>query len=226
MDAIGYEQDSKGRNGSEETLDSETEDLKWCLNHPWVTVLSTGRVIWTHTSFQGGGPDSVPLLLHLASYCPRQRISVTVNFHWTFHSRSSGSIFTLFSAMEKHFAQATITLYLEHCNSCINKLLSLHPLLAAFLCLLSTQQIEIVCVYVCVCVLTHLSHVQLFVALCTIAYQAPLSVGFSRQDYWSGLLCSYLSRNISRCCSTLQQIRQIQDLQSPMDVTFYYLLDY
>ena len=32
-----------------------------------------------------------------------------------------------------------------------------------------------------------LSHVQLFVTLWTVAHQAPLSVGFSRQEYWSGL---------------------------------------
>ena len=32
-----------------------------------------------------------------------------------------------------------------------------------------------------------LSHVQLFVTPWTIAYQAPLSMGFSRQKYWSGL---------------------------------------
>ena len=34
-----------------------------------------------------------------------------------------------------------------------------------------------------------LSHVQLFVTLWTIAHQAPLSMGFSRQEYWSGLPC-------------------------------------
>ena len=45
-----------------------------------------------------------------------------------------------------------------------------------------------VCVCVCerVCVCT-LSHVQLFVTPWSVAHQAPLSVGFSRQDYWSGL---------------------------------------
>ena len=32
-----------------------------------------------------------------------------------------------------------------------------------------------------------LSHVWLFATPWTIAYQAPLSVGFSRQEYWSGL---------------------------------------
>ena len=31
------------------------------------------------------------------------------------------------------------------------------------------------------------SHVQLFVTPWTAAYQAPLLMGFSRQDYWSGL---------------------------------------
>ena len=33
-----------------------------------------------------------------------------------------------------------------------------------------------------------LLHVRLFVIPWTIAYQAPLSVEFSRQEYWSGLL--------------------------------------
>ena len=31
------------------------------------------------------------------------------------------------------------------------------------------------------------SHVQLFVTIWTIAHQVPLSVGFSRQEYWSRL---------------------------------------
>ena len=33
------------------------------------------------------------------------------------------------------------------------------------------------------------SHVRLFATLWTVAYQAPLSMGFSRQEYWSGSLC-------------------------------------
>ena len=32
-----------------------------------------------------------------------------------------------------------------------------------------------------------LSRVQLFVTPWTVAYQAPPSIGFSRQEYWSGL---------------------------------------
>ena len=35
-----------------------------------------------------------------------------------------------------------------------------------------------------------LSPVQLFVTPWTVVYQAPLSMGFSRQEYWSGLPCS------------------------------------
>ena len=32
-----------------------------------------------------------------------------------------------------------------------------------------------------------LSHVRLFMTPWTVACQAPLSMGFSRQEYWSGL---------------------------------------
>ena len=38
-----------------------------------------------------------------------------------------------------------------------------------------------------VCVLSHFSHVQLFVTPWTVAHQSPLSEGFSRQEYWSRL---------------------------------------
>ena len=41
----------------------------------------------------------------------------------------------------------------------------------------------------CVCV-SHLSHVWLFAIPWIVACQAPLSRGFSRQEYWSGLPCS------------------------------------
>ena len=37
--------------------------------------------------------------------------------------------------------------------------------------------------------LSHFSHVHLFATPWTVARQAPLSVGFSRQEYWSGLPC-------------------------------------
>ena len=43
-------------------------------------------------------------------------------------------------------------------------------------------------VFLAVCVLNHFSRVRLFATPWTVAHQAPLSVGFSRQEYWSGLI--------------------------------------
>ena len=40
-----------------------------------------------------------------------------------------------------------------------------------------------------VCVLSCFSHVRLFAVLWTVACQAPLSMGFSREEYWSGFPC-------------------------------------
>ena len=37
------------------------------------------------------------------------------------------------------------------------------------------------------CMLSRFSHVQLFETPWTVAYQAPLSMRFSREEYWSGL---------------------------------------
>ena len=37
------------------------------------------------------------------------------------------------------------------------------------------------------CMLSGFSHVRLCATLWTVDLQAPLSVGFSRQEYWSGL---------------------------------------
>ena len=42
---------------------------------------------------------------------------------------------------------------------------------------------------VCACVLSHFSHVWLFATTWTVARQAPLSTGFTRQEHWSGWPC-------------------------------------
>ena len=43
----------------------------------------------------------------------------------------------------------------------------------------------------CMCVYVQsLSHVQLFATAWTVAHQTPLSMGFPRQEYWSGLIFS------------------------------------
>ena len=56
-----------------------------------------------------------------------------------------------------------------------------------------TERVYIVyrCVYThTACVYSQsLSRVQLFATQWTVTYQAPLSMGFSRQEHWSGLPC-------------------------------------
>ena len=45
------------------------------------------------------------------------------------------------------------------------------------------------CDRLCVCALSCFSCIWPFVTPWTIAHQAPLSLGFTRQEYWSGLSC-------------------------------------
>ena len=54
-----------------------------------------------------------------------------------------------------------------------------------------------------ICMLSCFSHVQLFAILWTVDHQAPLLMGFSRQEHWSGLPCSSFrgsSRPRDRTC--------------------------
>ena len=66
-----------------------------------------------------------------------------------------------------------------------------------------------------------LSHVWLLVTPWTVAYQAPLSMGFSRQEYWSGLPLPSPTLSVDQvwnhvwnawCLSETQQAPQFQDL--------------
>ena len=50
------------------------------------------------------------------------------------------------------------------------------------------ENIKLVLKGICA-VLSHFSCVQLFATLWTVACQAPLFIGFSRQEYWRGLPC-------------------------------------
>ena len=61
-----------------------------------------------------------------------------------------------------------------------------------------------------------LSHVRLFATPWTVAYQLPLSMGFSRQEYWSGLpfpspeifLTQGLNLGLLHCRQTLYRLSQ------------------
>ena len=56
-------------------------------------------------------------------------------------------------------------------------------------CLVGVEGLRPYCILLSAWVLSHFSHVQLFATLWTVARQAPLTIGFSRQEYWSGLPC-------------------------------------
>ena len=58
-----------------------------------------------------------------------------------------------------------------------------------FWVILSTPGFSCLASLQAVCVLSRFSPVWFFVILWTVARQAPLSMGFSRQEYWSGLPC-------------------------------------
>ena len=53
--------------------------------------------------------------------------------------------------------------------------------------MISLQTIQNKYLIVTLSMYCHLSHVQLFATPWTIAHQPPLCMGFSRQEYWSGL---------------------------------------
>ena len=61
-----------------------------------------------------------------------------------------------------------------------------HMFISVYLCMyMAVYTCMCVCVYVCVLVA---QSCWLFVTSWTVAHQTPLSVDFSRQEYWSGLL--------------------------------------
>ena len=56
----------------------------------------------------------------------------------------------------------------------------------SWLCLLFSPTVGF---YFRACMLSHFNYVWLFATRWTVAHQAPLSMGFSSQEYWSGLPC-------------------------------------
>ena len=72
----------------------------------------------------------------------------------------------------------------------------LHLLKSAFTLQSPFQQCHFIKFPCAACMLRHFSRVWFFLTLWTIARQAPQSVGFSGQEYWSGLPCP-LPRDLS-----------------------------
>ena len=71
----------------------------------------------------------------------------------------------------------------EELYECLVLLFTAFSVLSLFLMLKSMQCISVSIVAVVLLLIC----VQLFVTPCTIAHQTPLSMGFPRQEYWSGL---------------------------------------
>ena len=146
----------------------------------------------------------------LISPCfPRQEYSAPQLFTWQMHTFSSTLMSLFFFFLSVH--PSKISHLYSYCPLCISKLeIALTRLLFTFMsCLchwtesfleagiisyslsLALSTFSVPRIWVCVCVhsaCSSLSHAWLFATLWTVAHQAPLSMGFPRQKYWSRLL--------------------------------------
>ena len=74
--------------------------------------------------------------------------------------------------------------------------------------------------WVHVCVLSPLSHVQLFATLWTTARRSPSSMGFSRQEYWASIsfsvLCPTFPKLNELCVANLLFLLPFQPLENDL----------
>ena len=74
-----------------------------------------------------------------------------------------------------------------------------------------------------VCMPSRFSHVWLFATLWTVAREAPLSMGFSRQEHWSGLPFPppmHESENESEVAQLCLTLSDPMDYQDPLSMGF------
>ena len=97
-----------------------------------------------------------------------------------------------------HLKVSECTLYsmvnVISCTSVLYKDIYTHTCINTYACvynpsLVSNSALLTSSLLLLLLLLNHFSHVWLFVTQWTVAHQAPLSMGFSRQEYWSGLPC-------------------------------------
>ena len=103
-----------------------------------------------------------------------QHISAEKGFLQSNHLR--GGAFSLTSLKcSKHFGDHSFKADFQSCHT-------------PFHCFISGKSSPLrEILFVHACTLSCFSHVRLFVTLWTVAHPAPLSMGFSRKEYWSGL---------------------------------------
>ena len=71
-------------------------------------------------------------------------------------------------------------------------------------------------IYMPVCMLSCFSCVQLFTTLWTVAYQAPLSMPFFRQEYWSGFPFLGWNPGLLHCSQILYHLSHQKSPFSPL----------
>ena len=130
-------------------------------------------------------PNSIlntrPFLAHLfiqlhANYMSQRHVRFNISNIYSINPTLSICFYKLFSLMVYFF---------KHKSDCAA------PLLKPFEGWLQTTHkgLEGPTWPACACMVSCFSRVRLFVTLWTAARQASLSMGFSRQEYWSGLPC-------------------------------------
>ena len=136
-------------------------------------------------------------------HCPdqkRQCLHLIVTIQWNFLPISNAlQHLTTPTSPSRHQCPdltegPALTQTCKGCSSCSRLCLHLYsltgrPLLSPVsLCsnVTSTRAVFLVCVCVCVC-MHMISPLLFFATLWTVACQASLSLGLSRQEYWSGL---------------------------------------
>ena len=136
------------------------------------------------------GPRAAPLPVSLLGPPARQALDVVPFFLWTYlhavlppsvHKPISPQIWELlrdrFRVTFTHSALSTGSGTVFYMNSWSFKFLKFILKFPEYICI-GNSRIQGVC---------ELSHVQLFAAPWTVAHQAPLSMGFFKQEYWSRL---------------------------------------
>ena len=95
-------------------------------------------------------------------------------------------LFILFHRSMSIFYASPSTEYEQHGYVITGYLYSFLPVPCEIAIIYFTHAYAII---MCEYIGSHLSGVLLFATLWTVARQAPLSMGFSRQEHWSGFLC-------------------------------------
>ena len=120
--------------------------------------------------------NSIKFILNFVNPDHAENFFLGVHFHK--HFTTFCTIIFIFSTQKQSAVSQTYFFFLNKCTSIPHAFFTEYTPYSRFL--------KYPCVYN-----QSLIHVWLFVTTWTVACQAPLSMGFSRQDYWSGLPCPH-----------------------------------